>query len=185
MVWPHVLLGGASRQRLNYDQLSITHWVQGFCRNVLDEKCNKRREVMISYLSDIMEDATDFSWSSAKASHAVLLCEMERGCLTGKIWIESTESGWCMHKNMLVTTKHPGKRMRANNAPGSISSIRTVHVNSRLITRLVEKSTSICVIIALPLVNSITQKKDCMYKRQTWPKNEQPTAHQYDEAALC
>ena len=28
-----------------------------------------------------MEDATDISWSSAKASHTVLLCEMERGSL--------------------------------------------------------------------------------------------------------
>ena len=28
-----------------------------------------------------MEDATDFSWTSAKSAHAVLLCEMERGSL--------------------------------------------------------------------------------------------------------
>ena len=28
-----------------------------------------------------MEDATDFSWQGAKAAHAVLLCEMERGSL--------------------------------------------------------------------------------------------------------
>ena len=36
---------------------------------------------MLSYLCDLMEDANDFSWASAKASHAVLLCEMERGTL--------------------------------------------------------------------------------------------------------
>ena len=30
-------------------------------------------------MSDLMEDATDFSWASAKAAHAVLLCETERG----------------------------------------------------------------------------------------------------------
>ena len=34
-----------------------------------------------------MEDATDFSWASAKASHAVLLCEMERGSLK---WSDTT-----------------------------------------------------------------------------------------------
>ena len=28
-----------------------------------------------------MEDATDFSWPSAKSPHAVLLCEMELGSL--------------------------------------------------------------------------------------------------------
>ena len=34
---------------------------------------------MVSYLADLMEDATDFSWQGAKAAHAVLMCEMERG----------------------------------------------------------------------------------------------------------
>ena len=34
---------------------------------------------MLWYLHDLMEDATDFIWGSAKAAHAVLLCEMERG----------------------------------------------------------------------------------------------------------
>ena len=36
---------------------------------------------MISYLGDLMEDVTDFSWQGAKAVHAVLLCQMERGSL--------------------------------------------------------------------------------------------------------
>ena len=39
---------------------------------------------MLSYLGELMADANDFSWQSAKASHAVLLCEMERGILTWK-----------------------------------------------------------------------------------------------------
>ena len=34
---------------------------------------------MLYYLTDIMSDATDFSWQNAKAAHAVLLCDMERG----------------------------------------------------------------------------------------------------------
>ena len=37
---------------------------------------------MVAYLGDLMEDATDFSWQGAKAAHAVLLCEMERGTVT-------------------------------------------------------------------------------------------------------
>ena len=78
--WPHeAILGGATRQRMNYDQLSLTQWVQSFCRNVLDESDRGRRDIMISYLSDLMKDATDFSWQGAKAAYAVLLCEMERG----------------------------------------------------------------------------------------------------------
>ena len=47
----------------------------------MEEKCNEIKHTMVSYLSDLIEDATDFSWQSAKAAHAVLLCEMERGSL--------------------------------------------------------------------------------------------------------
>ena len=46
---------------------------------------------MISYMADLMEDATDFSWQGAKAAHTVLLCDMERGRYSGIIWIEPTE----------------------------------------------------------------------------------------------
>ena len=37
---------------------------------------------MLNYLSDLMEDANDFSWHGAKAAHAVLMCDMERGAVT-------------------------------------------------------------------------------------------------------
>ena len=83
VAWPHDnVLGGATRQRLTYDQLSLTQFIQGFTRNILDERDNEIRECMLWYLNDLMEDATDFSWGSAKAAHAVLLCEMERGSVT-------------------------------------------------------------------------------------------------------
>ena len=36
---------------------------------------------MVSYLGDLMEDATDFTYQGAKAAHAVLMCEMERDSL--------------------------------------------------------------------------------------------------------
>ena len=80
--WPHEsILGGVSRQRVTYDQLSFTQLVQVFCKNILEQKSSDRREIMVSYLGDLMKDATDFSWQGAKAAHAVLLCEMERGSL--------------------------------------------------------------------------------------------------------
>ena len=80
--WPHeIILGGPSRQRLTYDQMSLTQFVQGFTRNILEEKDGKIKASMVRYLGELMEDATDFSWSNAKAAHAVLLCDMERGIL--------------------------------------------------------------------------------------------------------
>ena len=80
VAWPHDhVLGGVTRQRVSYDQLSLTQFIQGFTRNILDESDEKIREQMLWYMSDLMEDATDFTWASAKAAYAVLLCEMERG----------------------------------------------------------------------------------------------------------
>ena len=46
------------------------------------------KNTMLDYLSEIMEDANDFSWQSAKASHAVLLCRMEEGKVN---WSETTK----------------------------------------------------------------------------------------------
>ena len=43
------------------------------------KKIKKYMDNMLQYLADLMEEATDFSWKSAKASHMVLLCEMEQG----------------------------------------------------------------------------------------------------------
>ena len=86
--WPHEqILGGSTKQRISYDQLSLTQFVQGFVKNVLEEENQNYKENMLQYLADLMEDATDFSWASAKASHAVLLCEMERGSLK---WSDTT-----------------------------------------------------------------------------------------------
>ena len=36
---------------------------------------------MLTHLADLMEDASDFSWSNAKDAHTVILYEMERGLL--------------------------------------------------------------------------------------------------------
>ena len=81
--WPHEpILGGMQRQRINYDQLSLTQWIQGFYRNILEENSVERRDAMVSYMADFMEDTTDFSLQGAKAAHAVMLCEMERDVLT-------------------------------------------------------------------------------------------------------
>ena len=71
--------GGGTRSRLSYDQLTMSQWVQGFWKNMLEETDHKIREKMIQYMGELMEDATDFSWQGAKAAHAVLLCEFERG----------------------------------------------------------------------------------------------------------
>ena len=78
--WPHeYVLLGQTKDWISYNQLSPIQWMVGFCRSIKDESDSKSREHMLDYCINLSEDATDFSWSSAKASHAVLLCRMEQG----------------------------------------------------------------------------------------------------------
>ena len=65
--WPHeAILDEVTHQCVNYDQLSLTQWVPGLCRNILEETDGSRKDIMVSNLADLMEDATDFSWQGGE-----------------------------------------------------------------------------------------------------------------------
>ena len=51
----------------------------GFGRTMREESDPETRQYMLDYMISLMDDANDFSWISAKASHVVLLCRMEQG----------------------------------------------------------------------------------------------------------
>ena len=84
------MLAGQNKDRVSYSQLSPIQWMAGFCRTILEESDMAIRECMLDYVINLLDDATDFSWASAKASHFALLCRMEQGEITG--W---TEIGSC------------------------------------------------------------------------------------------
>ena len=76
--WPqNFILTGSQKTRPTYDDLNITQWVSGFVRCIQEEKSEANKACMLDYLGNIMEDASDFSWESAKAAHAILLTNME------------------------------------------------------------------------------------------------------------
>ena len=78
--WPHeYILSGSSKERISYDHLSTVQWVAGFCRIMKEETNSNVKDCMLDYLVALLDDAQDFSWEVAKASHAVLLCRMEQG----------------------------------------------------------------------------------------------------------
>ena len=78
--WPqNHILAGTSKSRVTYDSLSTFQWVSGFCAIIRDESNVDTKNSMLEYLSELMEDAQDFGWTSAKGAHAVLLCRMEEG----------------------------------------------------------------------------------------------------------
>ena len=76
--WPqNFILTGSRKTRPSYDDLTISQWVSGFVRCVQEEKSGAARDSMLDYLGNLMEDASDFSWESAKAAHAIVLTNME------------------------------------------------------------------------------------------------------------
>ena len=86
--WPHeFILAGQNKDRVTYNQLSPIQWMAGFCRTIREESDMVVKEHMLDYVINILDDATDFSWASAKASHVVLLCRMEQGEIAG--WHET------------------------------------------------------------------------------------------------
>ena len=44
-----------------------------------EEKNLKNKDSILDYFISLFEDVQDFSWDTARASHAVLLCRMEQG----------------------------------------------------------------------------------------------------------
>ena len=82
--WPHeFVLAGENKERVTYDQLSPIQWMAGFCRIMREETYVENKDFMLDYVINLLDDAADFSWDSAKASHAVLLCRMEQGEIKG------------------------------------------------------------------------------------------------------
>ena len=78
--WPHeYVLEGSNKERVTYDQLTMGQWMAGFCRAMREETDQNSKSAMLDYLISLLDDSNDFSWSSAKASHAGLLCLMEQG----------------------------------------------------------------------------------------------------------
>ena len=59
---------------------------------------------MLDYLIALLDDSNDFSWQAAKASHAVLLCHMEQGEVTG--WSDTEKIDGLMLRDMSHPHRH-------------------------------------------------------------------------------
>ena len=78
--WLHeYILAGNNKERVAYDQLTMGQWMAGFRRAMREETNQNSKDAMLDYLISLLDGANDFSWNSAKTSHAVLLCQMEQG----------------------------------------------------------------------------------------------------------
>ena len=81
--WPQDLAFiGNLRKRPTYEQLNTCQWLLGFLRIRQEETDPNIKENMIDYLTELMQDACDYTWDSAKGAHSVLLHRMADGVLT-------------------------------------------------------------------------------------------------------
>ena len=72
--WPDdYILASNTKDRIAFQQLNIIQWMSGFRRILKEDYCQETREHMLDYVIALLDDANDFSWQSAKASHAILL----------------------------------------------------------------------------------------------------------------
>ena len=76
------------RKRPTYDQLNSMQWLLGFLRIRQEQQDPVIREHMIDYLTELTQDACDFSWEAAKGAHAVPMYRMGDGVIT---WSDISE----------------------------------------------------------------------------------------------
>ena len=66
---PEYALTSSKKESVEYDPLSVTQWVAGFCHIMKEESHVENKEHMLDYLIKLLEDVLP--------CHAVLLCRME------------------------------------------------------------------------------------------------------------
>ena len=80
--WPQDLTFVCTlRRRPTYEQLTLPQWLLGFLRIRQEEQDSQVKENMIEYLTELAQDACDYSWDTAKGAHSVLLHRMGDGVL--------------------------------------------------------------------------------------------------------
>ena len=82
--WPHKFCFSQDRSCPAYDDLSQMQFTQGFIGCVLEESDVNIRQNMLQYLQQLIQDAQETNWFTAKSAHKVLLIEMERGKISWK-----------------------------------------------------------------------------------------------------
>ena len=78
--WPQNLaFVGSLCKRPTYDQLTTCQWMLGFLRIRQEEQDPLVKENMVEYLTELLQDACDYSSKAAKGTHSVLLHRMQDG----------------------------------------------------------------------------------------------------------
>ena len=84
-MWPQdFVFVGIHRRWPSYDQLDECSWMLGFLRQYHVQKDASVQKNMLLYLVELLQDAVDFGWNSAKGAHFVLVNSMVDGLIQWK-----------------------------------------------------------------------------------------------------
>ena len=112
---------GNNKECVTYDQLTMGQWMTVFCRAMREENNENSKDAMLDYLISLLDDANDFSWSSAKASHVASLCRMEQGEIKVYIQTEQIDRVTCTHaKRHTPTGKDTVKNVSKQNSKSMV-----------------------------------------------------------------
>ena len=90
--WPQeFVLSGSTKEHISYDQLTLPQWMAGFCHTMREETNQNLCDHMLNYLIDLMDYTNDFSWSAAKASHAIFLCRIDNSSASFLLFSKTTK----------------------------------------------------------------------------------------------
>ena len=123
--WPHeAILGGVARQRVTYDQLSLTQWVQGFCKNILEK--NQVVGVIPWCLISVTLWKTPQIFRGREPRRLMPSCSAKwsGGHLLGRMGRELIGAGGLMPKNMFQVGRHGLSRTPRSH--GSAKIFRTI-----------------------------------------------------------
>ena len=174
--WPqNYILSGTSKSRVTYDSLSSFQWMAGFSAIIREEKNVKIKNAMLEYMTDIMEDAQDFGWATAKGAHALILCRMEEGKVD---WLSSKKLDRLRgaHAQKIVTNTGANSnslknRTEAQGVPCKFyQSAKCSHKNDHTTSgQLYRHICSHCFSLGKKFAHPL---KDCRNKHQQDAKNE-------------
>ena len=82
--WPHEFCFTQDRFCPAYDDLSQMQFTKGFIGYDLEESDVNIRQNMLEYFRQLIQDAQETNWFTAKSAHKVLLIEMESGKISWK-----------------------------------------------------------------------------------------------------
>ena len=110
------------------DPLAIDDW---FLQKHEGRNQHANQRAYVDYVINLLEDANDFSWASAKASHAVLLCRMEQREVVGWSDVEKIDRIHRAHVQRHISQQSTQGKTHEKNGKQPTKFVACVYFNKK------------------------------------------------------